>query len=134
MLDFSIYLYFLTKPSISANFRMRRTHVSLSRVLSTPPWETSISSCLPRSQYIYVFSVLISLFDIGILKKISSSNLILSKIWRTKSQLWYFRCPKTVENFCVHSKNGYYNSHVFHRVIKGFMIQTGDPLGMNTSV
>lgn len=64
-LIFSIYLYFLTKPSISANFRMRRTHVSLSRVLSTPPWETFISSCLPRSQYISVFSVLISLFDIG---------------------------------------------------------------------
>ena len=39
------------------------------------------------------------------------------------------RCPKTVENFCVHSRNGYYNGHVFHRVIKGFMIQTGDPLG-----
>ncbi|KTG38285.1 hypothetical protein cypCar_00018863 [Cyprinus carpio] len=38
-------------------------------------------------------------------------------------------CPKTVENFCVHSRNGYYNSHIFHRVIKGFMIQTGDPTG-----
>jgi hypothetical protein len=38
-------------------------------------------------------------------------------------------CPKAVENFCVHSKNGYYNGHLFHRVIKGFMIQTGDPTG-----
>lgn len=38
-------------------------------------------------------------------------------------------CPKTVENFCVHTKNGYYNGHIFHRVIKGFMIQTGDPTG-----
>lgn len=36
--------------------------------------------------------------------------------------------PKTVENFCVHSKNGYYNGHIFHRVIKGFMIQTGKSL------
>ncbi|KAH1002583.1 peptidylprolyl isomerase domain and WD repeat-containing protein 1 [Dendroctonus ponderosae] len=41
-------------------------------------------------------------------------------------------CPKTVENFCVHSKNGYYNGHIFHRVIKGFMIQTGDPTGNGT--
>ncbi|KAK9892527.1 hypothetical protein WA026_020512 [Henosepilachna vigintioctopunctata] len=40
--------------------------------------------------------------------------------------------PKTVENFCVHSKNGYYNGHIFHRVIKGFMIQTGDPTGNGT--
>ena len=40
-----------------------------------------------------------------------------------------FRCPKTVENFCVHSRNGYYNGHLIHRVIKGFMIQMGDPTG-----
>jgi len=39
-------------------------------------------------------------------------------------------CPKSVENFCVHAKNGYYNGHIFHRVIKGFMIQTGDPTGV----
>lgn len=42
-------------------------------------------------------------------------------------------CPRTIENFCVHSKNNYYNGHVFHRVIKGFMIQTGDPTGTGTA-
>eukprot|EP01116_Phalansterium_solitarium_P000562 TRINITY_DN1038_c0_g1_i1.p1 TRINITY_DN1038_c0_g1~~TRINITY_DN1038_c0_g1_i1.p1 ORF type:complete len:621 (+),score=197.52 TRINITY_DN1038_c0_g1_i1:105-1967(+) len=42
------------------------------------------------------------------------------------------QCPKTVENFSVHSKNGYYNNIIFHRVIKNFMIQTGDPLGDGT--
>ena len=47
-------------------------------------------------------------------------------------QLFFKECSKTVENFCVHSKNGYYNGHVFHRVIKGFMIQTGDPLGKSS--
>lgn len=41
-------------------------------------------------------------------------------------------CPKTVENFCVHSKNNYFNGHIFHRVIKGFMVQTGDPTGSGT--
>ncbi|KAJ1953253.1 Peptidyl-prolyl cis-trans isomerase cyp15 [Dipsacomyces acuminosporus] len=40
--------------------------------------------------------------------------------------------PKAVENFATHSKNGYYNSVIFHRVIKRFMIQTGDPLGDGT--
>ena len=39
------------------------------------------------------------------------------------------RCPKAIENFCVHSREGYYNGHIFHRVIKSFMIQTGDPQG-----
>ncbi|CAG7834170.1 unnamed protein product [Allacma fusca] len=41
-------------------------------------------------------------------------------------------CPKSVENFCVHAKNGYFNGHIFHRVIKQFMIQTGDPTGIGT--
>lgn len=47
-------------------------------------------------------------------------------------KLFASECPKSVENFCVHSKNGYYNGHIFHRVIKGFMIQTGDPTGTGT--
>ncbi|CAB3404335.1 unnamed protein product [Caenorhabditis bovis] len=41
-------------------------------------------------------------------------------------------CPKTVENFCTHARRGYYNNLSFHRVIKSFMIQTGDPTGKGT--
>ncbi|KAF1779253.1 Cyclophilin-like domain [Phytophthora cactorum] len=41
-------------------------------------------------------------------------------------------CPKTVENFCTHARNGYYDNLIFHRVIKNFMVQTGDPLGDGT--
>ena len=40
--------------------------------------------------------------------------------------------PKAVENFTTHAKNGYYNNVLFHRVIRKFMIQTGDPLGDGT--
>ena len=40
--------------------------------------------------------------------------------------------PKAVENFVTHSKNGYYNGIIFHRVIRKFMVQTGDPLGDGT--
>ncbi|KAL2351747.1 cyclophilin-type peptidyl-prolyl cis-trans isomerase [Cryomyces antarcticus] len=40
--------------------------------------------------------------------------------------------PKAVENFVTHAKTGYYNNVIFHRVIRKFMIQTGDPLGDGT--
>lgn len=40
--------------------------------------------------------------------------------------------PRTVENFVTHAKNGYYGNTIFHRVIRKFMIQCGDPLGDGT--
>ena len=46
-----------------------------------------------------------------------------------KIKLFKKEAPKTVENFTTHAKNGYYNGLIFHRVIKDFMIQGGDPDG-----
>jgi cyclophilin family peptidyl-prolyl cis-trans isomerase len=40
--------------------------------------------------------------------------------------------PKTVNNFVFLAKNNFYNGIVFHRIIKTFMIQTGDPTGTGT--
>lgn len=41
--------------------------------------------------------------------------------------LFHKIAPLTVENFTTHVKNGYYNGVAFHRIIKDFMIQGGDP-------
>lgn len=42
------------------------------------------------------------------------------------------KAPKAVENFKSLAKKGYYNNITFHRIIKDFMIQGGDPSGNGT--
>jgi cyclophilin family peptidyl-prolyl cis-trans isomerase len=40
--------------------------------------------------------------------------------------------PKAVENFRLLAEHGYYDGLTFHRIVKGFMIQGGDPTGDGT--
>jgi peptidyl-prolyl cis-trans isomerase B (cyclophilin B) len=49
-----------------------------------------------------------------------------------KIKLFPEHAPKAVENFVKHSEEGYYDGLIFHRVIKDFMIQGGDPSGNGT--
>jgi peptidyl-prolyl cis-trans isomerase A (cyclophilin A) len=44
-------------------------------------------------------------------------------------ELFPDKAPKTVEMFLYNAKHGFYEATIFHRVIDGFMIQGGDPLG-----
>lgn len=48
-------------------------------------------------------------------------------------ELYPDKAPKTVANFEKLVKEGFYDGLIFHRVIKGFMIQGGDPTGTGYS-
>ena len=61
----------------------------------------------------------------------SNSTILVLETNQGKIELRLFPkvAPLAVENFTTHVKNGYYNGVIFHRVIKDFMIQGGDPTG-----
>jgi len=46
-----------------------------------------------------------------------------------KLELYCEKCPKTCENFLALCASDYYKGCLFHRNVKGFMVQTGDPTG-----
>jgi len=48
-------------------------------------------------------------------------------------EFWPEVAPKTVENFKKLAKDGFYDGTAFHRIMKGFMIQGGDPLSKDLS-
>lgn len=48
------------------------------------------------------------------------------------AELYPDKAPNTVNNFLSLAKKGFFDGLIFHRVIKGFMIQGGDPLGKGT--
>ncbi|CAM9749144.1 unnamed protein product [Ectocarpus sp. 8 AP-2014] len=67
----------------------------------------------------------------GLMHVVAETNTVVGReaVIRTsmgdiRTKLFPDECPKTIENFCTHARNGYYDGVIFHRVIKGFMIQT----------
>lgn len=55
--------------------------------------------------------------------------IIKTNMGTIEIELFADQTPKTVENFVGLANKGYYNGVIFHRVIKDFMIQGGDPTG-----
>mmetsp|Transcript_30995 Transcript_30995/g.45822 ORF Transcript_30995/g.45822 Transcript_30995/m.45822 type:complete len:635 (-) Transcript_30995:517-2421(-) len=64
--------------------------------------------------------------------KVASEAVLRTSMGDIHFKLFSKEVPRTIENFVGHAQNGYYDNVIFHRVIKGFMIQTGDPLGDGT--
>ncbi|KAF9134592.1 Peptidyl-prolyl cis-trans isomerase cyp15 [Mortierella sp. 14UC] len=64
--------------------------------------------------------------------KLGTTAILRTTMGDIQIKLFPELVPKTVENFVTHSRNGYYDNVIFHRIIKAFMLQTGDPLGDGT--
>lgn len=58
----------------------------------------------------------------------SSIAVINTDAGTMKLKFWPDVAPKTVENFVKLAGEGFYDGTAFHRIVKGFMIQGGDPL------
>ena len=66
------------------------------------------------------------------MKKKPVVTISMEKGSQIKIELYPDVAPNTVKNFISLVKDGYYNGLIFHRVIKGFMVQGGCPQGAGT--
>lgn len=60
------------------------------------------------------------------------ATIVMENGKEIKLELYPEKAPNTVNNFIALANSGFYNGLIFHRVIKGFMIQGGDPAGVGT--
>ena len=96
-------------------------HKASSRdVLNERPQATSTSSSLTRTAASTTTSTL------------PSHATLHTTMGDIVIQLYPTLTPRTYDNFTTHSRRGYYNGCLFHRVIRDFMVQTGDPQGDGT--
>jgi cyclophilin family peptidyl-prolyl cis-trans isomerase len=64
--------------------------------------------------------------------KKSYSAVLNTEKGEIRIQLFADRTPRTVNNFVFLARQGFYDGTIFHRVIKDFMAQGGDPTGTGT--
>lgn len=77
-----------------------------------------------KYEYVILYNVL---FHLNILLK--SMRILFCSMGLMVLELYWKHAPKTCKNFAELSRRGYYNGTKFHRIIKDFMIQGGDPTG-----
>ncbi|PFX30171.1 Peptidyl-prolyl cis-trans isomerase CWC27-like [Stylophora pistillata] len=60
---------------------------------------------------------------------VSQQVLLITSSGEIEIELWSKEAPKTCRNFVQLCLEGYYDDTIFHRIIKGFCVQGGDPTG-----
>jgi peptidyl-prolyl cis-trans isomerase B (cyclophilin B) len=73
-------------------------------------------------------SLLLSVFTFPLVHAADEVAVIKTNQGEMVIKFWPDVAPQTVENFKKLAKKGFYDGTAFHRVVKGFMIQGGDPL------
>lgn len=77
-----------------------------------------------------ILLILLTIFSLNLSAQNTQPHVILETTQgNIELRLFPDVAPLAVENFLTHIKNGYYDGTVFHRIIKNFMIQSGDPTG-----
>ncbi len=82
-----------------------------------------------------LFTLLLTAVGCGLKKEGGNPQIIMkvrignSEVKEMKFELYPKEAPNTVANFITLAKDGYYDGLIFHRIIKGFMAQGGDPTG-----
>jgi peptidyl-prolyl cis-trans isomerase SDCCAG10 len=57
----------------------------------------------------------------------SGKVILVTNYGNIDIELWTKEAPRACRNFIQLCMENYYENNIFHRIIKGFMIQTGDP-------
>ena len=92
--------------------------------------------CKERRGRIYLFGALLLIIVVGVTLYVYASSqstpaVVYGKLTTSQGQieveLYQNATPRTVTNFVNLAKSGFYNGLLWHRVARGFVIQTGDP-------
>lgn len=105
---------------------------SSSGASSSQPESSSTGSSAPAAAGDYNFEEDTTLLQFQKPADDAEIAIVTTSMGEIQIQFFPEHAPKAVENFVTHAKEGYYNGLKFHRVIKDFMIQGGDPNGTGT--
>lgn len=97
-------------------------------------WLEKKTACLDegsRGDCFFMEKILIALlpiFGFAVMARADELGVIETSKGTLVVEFWPDVAPKTVENFKKLAREGFYDGTLFHRIIKGFMAQGGDPL------